>query len=186
MDSLKRILEGRLIGDIRCVDFAQVWQRPLGYLTEKQARLLFEYGVHYIDLLQILFGVPKVFFTKTFKHKLIKAPYEDTLRTIVEYDGGISGSITVTLAAEPQNLETKLSIIGSKGSLEVDFRENEIKGLFEDEKDEKEYNELIKNILEINSFKQLYENISLGRGITVKDSIPVIQFIQDIYAKEGK
>jgi len=181
--SLKSILKENLIGDIRCIDFAQMWQRPIGHINKMKPPPLYEYSIHYLDIIQILFGIPKVLFTKTFTHKHIDAPYEDTIRSVVEYDGGISGSIRVTLAFEPSSWGTKLLIMGSKGYLDVDFVNSKVDASFEDKEDKEKYDKLMSTVVEDNCFGQLYKEIYGKNAITVLDSIQVVQFIQNIYGK---
>jgi len=184
---LQKILDKELLGDIRCIDFQQKWQRPVGYMDEKKAlKPLYEYSIHYLDIIQNLFGIPEVKCTNMYKHKHLKSKYHDTVRSLFQYKENISGSLFFTLAAEPSNLGTQLSIIGSEGFLNVDFGENKIEGKFLEESSRKTFNSLKKEVGEDDLFTQLYRSLSKGEAPTVKSAILVTEFIENIYSKEDK
>jgi len=125
VNMMKKVLEEGLLGDIRAVTFIQRWQRPIGYFKDwrgsidEGGRSLYEYAIHYLDIIQLLFGVPDVKSTDTFNHKHMDIPFEDTSYSIVQYKNGASGSIEVNVAVEPSNLECSIAIMGSKGYLKI-------------------------------------------------------------------
>jgi predicted dehydrogenase len=153
---------------------------------KKILKPLYEYSIHYLDIIQALFGLPEVKHTELFKHKHIKFKYHDTVRSLLQYKEGISGSLFFTLAAEPSNLGTQLSVIGSEGSLAVDFRENIINGEFLDEDKQKTFEKLKKEVKEDNLFSSLYKALAKGNAPTVKSAILVTDFIEQVYSKEQK
>jgi len=67
---VKEVLKENLLGDIRGVNLIQRWQRPLEYFTGWRAEpligggTLYECGIHYLDVIQHLFGVPILFLLK--------------------------------------------------------------------------------------------------------------------------
>lgn len=204
---MESAINQNLLGDIRCVTFIQRWQRPLGYfedwrgLLEEGGRSLYEYGIHYLDIIQRSFGVPEVKSTQTFNHKHMNIPFEDTLYSIVEYDGGASGTIEVNVAVEPSNLECSIAVMGSKGYMKISGNalDRIEKASFETEELEKRWDELQGNsgkALTPNSYgthvgscpnhPTLYEEIANGRGFRVEESVPVVQFIERVYSKEQK
>lgn len=203
VNMMGKALKQGLLGEIRCVSFIQRWQRPVGYfqgwrgVLEKGGRTLYEYGIHYLDIVQKSFGVPKVKSTYCFNHKHLEIPFEDTLYSIVEYPGGVSGTIEINLSAEPSNLECSISIMGSKGYLKISGNALDVieKAAFETESLQKKWDKLEKgptgNLLGTNvgsspNHPTLYREIAKGRGFKVEESIPVIKFIENVYAKEGK
>ena len=202
---LMDVVEKKLLGDIRCVNFVQRWQRPVGYFSnwrgssEEGGRPLFEFSIHYLDIIQKVFGIPKVKTTHTFNHKHFDIPFEDTLYSIVEYDGGVSGSIEFNVVSEPSNLECSLSILGSQGFLKISgnaLDQVEV-AAFENESLEKDFKKIVKNAescsiqlgTNVGSCPKhpvLYKEIAEGRGFKVTDAIPSIKFIKEIYKNEVK
>lgn len=121
---VNEILKAGLLGDIRSVNFVQRWQRPIEYFTGWRSLpsvgggTLYEVGIHYLDILQYLFGKPTVHSTKVYKTKHINTDIEDTVYSIFDF-GEFGGTCEVTIAAEPHNLECSLSILGSNGFLKI-------------------------------------------------------------------
>lgn len=121
---IKEVLKQNLLGDIRGVSFIQRWQRPLEYFTGWRAEpsvgggTLYECGIHYLDVLQHLFGKPKVVGSKTYEIKHKNVGIEDTIYSIFDF-GSYGGTCEVTIATEPQNLECSLSVLGSNGYIKL-------------------------------------------------------------------
>ena len=121
---LKEVLDLNLLGKIRSVNFIQRWQRPLEYfsgwrsLPNVGGGTLYEVGIHYLDVLQKLFGKPSVHSSKVYSNKHIDVEIEDTIYSIFDF-GDFGGTCEVTIAAEPNNLECSLSIIGSNGYVKL-------------------------------------------------------------------
>jgi UDP-N-acetyl-2-amino-2-deoxyglucuronate dehydrogenase len=204
---LDEVLKKKMLGDIRSISLIQRWQRPIGYfkdwrgLIEEGGKSLYEYTIHYLDIVQRAFGVPKVKATHTYNHKHMDIPFEDTLYSIVEYPGGVSGAIEVNVAVEPSNLECSLSIMGSKGYLEIggNALDQVIRASFETEALQKKWDKLQKSAgesLTPNSYgthvgscpnhPTLYENIAKGKGFKVSEAVASIKFIEDVYKEEKR
>ncbi|MFC1755884.1 Gfo/Idh/MocA family protein [Patescibacteria group bacterium] len=201
---VRHALEKEFLGDIRSVSLVQRWQRPLDYFETWRGdikvggRTLYEVGIHYMDIMQLLFGPPSVHTTKTFNNKHMSIDFEDTVFSILEFPSGSSGSLEVTVAAEPHNLECSISALGSEGFIKIGGKAldkiEDIK-LFS-KAAIKEFSNLQKtavNSIEPNSYgvyagscpnhPTLYREVAAGRGITVGDSINVVRFIEDVYDK---
>jgi len=204
---MREVLDEKLLGDIRCVNFIQRWQRPLGYFKDwrgsvkEGGKSLYEYSIHYLDIIQTMFGVPEVKGCYTFNHKHMEIPFEDTLYSVVKYPNGASGAIEVNVAVEPSNLECSVSIIGSKGYLEVGGNALDIvvRASFEDEELEAKWEKIRSNAgesLTPNSYgthvgscpnhPQLYKGIADGEGFDISEAINSIKFIEAVYAEEEK
>ncbi len=201
------VLKDGLLGVIRCVNFIQRWQRPVGYfndwrgLIEEGGRPLYEYAIHYLDIMNKFFGVPEVKSVQTFNHKHFDIPFEDTLYSIVSYDGGISGAIEVNVAVEPSNLECSIAIIGSQGFLKISGNalDKVERAAFETEELQQEFEKIAKDSgqsLTPNSYgthvgscpnhPTLYKEIAEGRGFRIEQAAPSIKFIEEVYNKEEK
>jgi UDP-N-acetyl-2-amino-2-deoxyglucuronate dehydrogenase len=121
---LSEILNNNLLGKIRSVNFVQRWQRPFEYFTGWRALpnvgggTLYEVGIHYLDVLQKIFGKPTVHSSKIYSNKHTNVDIEDTIYSIFDF-GEFGGTCEVTIAAEPQNLECSLSIIGANGYIKL-------------------------------------------------------------------
>ena len=121
---LQEVLDLNLLGKIRSVNFIQRWQRPYEYFTGWRSipsvggGTLYEVGIHYLDVLQKLFGKPTVHSSKLYSTKHDHVDIEDTIYSILDF-GDFGGTCEVTIAAEPHNLECSLSIIGSNGYVKL-------------------------------------------------------------------
>jgi UDP-N-acetyl-2-amino-2-deoxyglucuronate dehydrogenase len=203
---LKDTLEAGILGDIRSVSFIQRWQRPVGYFKdwrgsiEEGGRSLFEYAIHYLDIIQSLFDVPDVKSTHTFNHKHLEIPFEDTLYSVVEYKNGASGAVEVNVSVEPSNLECSVSIMGSQGYIEIggNALDQVVRASFETGDLEGKWKDIEKaagKAIAPNSYGThvgscpnhpiLYGEIAEGKGITVTEAIPSIHFIEKLYEKES-
>jgi len=121
---IKETLKQNLLGNIRAVNFIQRWQRPYEYFSGWRGEpnigggTLYEVGIHYLDVLQHLFGKPEVIGSKCYEIKHKEVGIEDTIYSIFDY-GSFGGTCEVTIAAEPSNLECSFSILGSNGYLKL-------------------------------------------------------------------
>ena len=204
---LKMALEEGIIGDIRSVSLIQRWQRPEEYFDSWRAdinvggRTLYEVGIHYMDILQLFFGRPEVLASSTFSNKHKRVSFEDTVFALLKFPGGYSGSLEVTIASEPRNLECSISVMGSLGYIKIGGKAlDEISdALFLNSVQAQKWEELLKQYdgsLLPNSYgtysgscpnhPTLYREIAEGRGIFTDESINVVKFIEDIYEKEVK
>lgn len=120
---LKQVLNLGILGNIRAVNFVQRWQRPLEYFTGWRSEpsigggTLYEVGIHYLDIIQYLFGKPEVISSKCY-HMKHQVEIEDTIHALFDF-GNFGGTCEVTIAAEPQNIECSLSILGSNGYIKL-------------------------------------------------------------------
>ena len=124
VEFLKEILFNNILGDIRSVNFIQRWQRPVEYFTGWRSYpkigggTLYEVGIHYLDIIQHVFGQPIVHSSKIYKTKHVSVDIEDTIYSILDF-GDFGGTCEVTIAAEPSNLECSISVLGSNGFVKI-------------------------------------------------------------------
>jgi UDP-N-acetyl-2-amino-2-deoxyglucuronate dehydrogenase len=199
---LKQVLNLNLLGSIRSVSMVQRWQRPLEYFTGWRAipsvggGTLYEVGIHYLDVLQYLFGLPKVHSSKVYQTKHKDVEIEDTIYSILDF-GNFGGNCEVTIAAEPRNLECSISVIGSNGYIKIGGKALNVveSANFLSHGSQTEFDKLSKkfNILyEPNSYGSyqgscpnhpyVYENLD---SFKLEESFNVISLIQDIYKKSN-
>jgi len=202
---VKEALEMKLLGDIRSVSLTQRWQRPESYFDSWRAdilvggRMLYEVGIHYLDIIQLLFGLPEVLSSATFNNKHKHVEFEDTVFSILQFPSGASGSLEVTIASEPSNLECSLSIMGSEGFIEVGGRalDKIERAMFLTKIYEEKWDNLTKKFgksLEPNSYgthagscpnhPTVYAELAKGSGISIDEAINSIDFIERSYDKE--
>lgn len=123
----KQIMTEGLLGDIRGAGLIQRWQRPLDYFSGWRGKysscggVLFEFGIHYLDIMQQLLGTPKVVAANSFYTKFQGTDVSDTTYALFDF-GSFGGTMEVSLAAEPRNIELSLTIMGSKGYLKLGGR----------------------------------------------------------------
>lgn len=202
---VKEALSRGYLGDIRSVSLTQRWQRPESYFDSWRAdlliggRTLYEVGIHYLDIIQLLFGLPKVKSSATFNNKHKHVKFEDTVFSILQFPSGASGSLEVTIASEPSNLECSLSIMGSEGFIKVGGRALDAidRAMFANKIFEGKWQALGKKYgdsIEPNSYgthagscpnhPTLYAEIAAGRGIPIEEAVGSIEFIERVYEKE--
>ena len=121
----KEILDNKLLGTIRGFSFTQRWQRPLEYFSGWRGEpdvgggILYETGIHYLDVLQYLIGNPKeILSTKTYTTKHKDGIIEDTVYSLADY-GEFGGTIESTIASEPHNIESSITLMGSNGYIKI-------------------------------------------------------------------
>ncbi len=120
----KRAIAEGLLGNIHGVSLVQRWQRPLNYFTGWRGSMatgggiLREFGVHYLDTLQFLLGVPKVISASFFNTKFMATDVNDTIYSLFDF-GSYGGSMEISIAAEPKNLECTLSIMSDNGFVKL-------------------------------------------------------------------
>lgn len=202
---IREALQKKFLGKIRSVSLIQRWQRPEQYFESWRSdiniggRTLYEVGIHYLDIMQWLFGLPEIKSSASFSNKHVNVPFEDTVFAILKFPMGATGSVEVTIAAEPTNLECSLSIMGSEGYIKIGGKaldKVEI-ALFSNVISSEGWNNLVgslDNPLIPNSYgaysgscpnhPTLYKEIAAGRGITIQDAVNSIKFIEAIYSKE--
>ena len=125
---LKNIVENRIIGDIYMVQLNCYWNRDERYYKKGSWKgtqqldggTLFTQFSHFIDIMYWLFGDIKDIQAKfnDFNHTAL-TDFEDSGFVNFNFVGGGMGSINYATAVWNSNLESSLTIIGSRGSIKV-------------------------------------------------------------------
>lgn len=124
IELIKRVLSENLLGEIRGSSLIQRWQRPAGYFSGWRGSyagcggVLNEFGIHYLDIMQYLLGVPQVVDAKFYKTKFKDAEVADTAYALLDF-GSFGATLEICLAAEPHNIEVLLTIMGSTGYIKL-------------------------------------------------------------------
>ena len=206
IDAVHEALSQGLIGRVRSVSLVQRWQRPEEFFNSwrseanAHSRILYDVGIHYLDIVQLMFGLPEVKSTHIFSNKHTKLKFEDTVFSILRFPSGASGSIEITVAAEPRNIECSLSIMGSGGYIKLGGKalEKIESALFSFPQDEESWEKIISSKMsgESGPWPQvlvgsapnhpiLYREMIEGRGIPISEAVNSIKFIEAIYRKVG-
>jgi predicted dehydrogenase len=125
---LKEIVEKKIIGDVYMVQLNCYWNRDERYykkggwkgLQELDGGTLFTQFSHWIDLLYWLFGDIEKIQAKfaDFNHQAL-TEFEDSGFVNFNFVNGGLGSINYSTAVWDTNLESSISVIGSKGSVKI-------------------------------------------------------------------
>ena len=200
---LKEVLENNLLGEIRGFSFTQRWQRPLEYFSGWRGEpsvgggILYETGIHYLDVLQYLLGAPKnVVATKLYTTKHKEGVIEDTVYSLVDY-GSFGGTIESTIATEPHNIESSISLLGSNGYIKIGGKALNIieSANFLSHGFKLEYDRINRKYSQINqpnsygsyqgscpNHPDVYKNL---QNFNLEETYNVITLIEDIYNKAG-
>jgi predicted dehydrogenase len=125
---LKEIIETKTLGDVFIVQLVCYWNRDSRYYkgdtwhgtADLDGGTLFTQFSHWIDLLYWLFGDIKDILTTfaDYNHAATTA-FEDSGIIQFKFENGAMGSINYSTSVWDKNLESSLTVIGSKGSIKV-------------------------------------------------------------------
>jgi UDP-N-acetyl-2-amino-2-deoxyglucuronate dehydrogenase len=198
VDLTKKILDKGLLGEIRGFSFTQRWQRPLEYFSgwrgepEIGGGILYETGIHYLDILQYLLGIPVIKSATSYITKHKGGVIEDTVYALADY-GKFGGTIESTIASEPKNIESSICLMGSNGYLKIGGKALNIieSATFLSNGATRQYEMMVKDfkINQPNSYgsyqgscpnhPDVYRNLN---KFDIKESHNVIKMIHDIYS----
>ena len=125
---IKSVVENKVLGDIYMVQLNCYWNRDDRYYkkggwkgtTDLDGGTLFTQFSHFIDIMYWLFGDIDNISGKfaDFTHK-DSTTFEDSGFVNFDFINGGMGSLNYSTAVANQNLESSLTIIGSKGSVKI-------------------------------------------------------------------
>lgn len=132
---LKEAVDKKMFGKIFLGTIRVRWKRDNKYYNMDKWRgswkldggVLANQAIHHIDLLIFLMGDVHSVYAKSIR-ALSKKEAEDTAVVILKFKSGALGVIEATTATRPKDIEGSVSILGSKGTVELGgFAVNEIK-----------------------------------------------------------
>ena len=123
----RKIFEAGDLGTLNIGTVRVRWCREQTYYDQADWRGTWELdggvvanqAIHHIDLLQWFMGPVKSVFARSNNFGVQSIEVEDTLCAVIEFESGALGTIEATTAVRPNNLEGSLSLIGSKGAIEI-------------------------------------------------------------------
>jgi len=124
VSAVKQMIDSGLLGKIRGVSLIQRWQRPQEYFDDWRGNpllgggTLHECGIHYLDILCYLFGKPQVDSSSLYNTKHKTTTIEDTVYSLMNF-GDFGGTVEITIACEPKNIECSMAIMTEYGFIEL-------------------------------------------------------------------
>ena len=175
------------------------WSRDQKYYDQAKWRgtwkldggALANQGIHHIDLMYYLGG--PIIETFAFSSKrLAKIQSEDTAVAVLKFKSGALGTLEVTTATRPKDLEGSISILGEKGSMIIGgFAANKIEYCeFKNKKDniiKKKYYENPKNVYGFGHRKIYFEIIKnlknkKNKAIQASESLESLKILHSFYS----
>ena len=123
---VKKSIKSKEIGDIRVVNVRVRWCRQQQYYNMSPWRGTYSHdggaltnqGIHHIDLLRYLFGEVE-YVNCQMKTLGSKIQVEDTIVATFGFKNGGVGTLEITTAARPIDYEASISLLGSKGMIQI-------------------------------------------------------------------
>ncbi len=195
----KKYIRNNKFGKIINITARVRWSRNQNYYNQAFWRGTWKYdggaltnqGIHHIDLLYYLGGNIEKTFAFSSK-RLAKIQSEDTAVAVLKFKSGALGTLEVTTATRPKDLEGSISILGEKGTLIIGgFAANKIQLCdFINKKDniiKKNYYENPKNIYGF-GHKKIYSEIvkslknKKNEAIQAKHSLESLKILHSLYS----
>ncbi len=204
----KQMINEGLLGDLFLGSVRVRWCRKQDYYNSSKWRgtwnndggVLSNQAIHHIDLLLYLMGkfdsVNAI--TRTFGSNI---EVEDTAVAQIEFKNNSLGLIEATTATRPIDLEGSISLLGSKGAIDIGgFAVNSLKRLeISDERLKRYYSERVKefseNPLDIDSFahKEFYKRVmdsliedKIDKAIMASSGIDCLELLHSIYVSANE
>lgn len=198
---VKKVLASGILGDIRNVGLIQRWQRGANYFAGWRGSyatgggVLSEFGIHYMDIMQYLVGVPHVVGAHFKSTKFSESAIHDTVYALLDF-GSFAGSLEISLSAEPSNIEVGLFIGGSNGFIKLAGKSLDVveEAKFLDDFSSQKYQEIeeevskhkITNLANTGAsphHPELYRNFIVNKeAFHIANTVNVISLIENIYS----
>lgn len=198
IDLIKKIINKRQLGKITSMSIKVWWCRDQKYYDEAKWRgtweldggIFMNQGIHHIDMMNWLLG-PVKSVTAIIKRRLVKIETEDTGSAILEFKNGVLGTIEVSTAIRPRNIENSIAVLGEKGNIKIGgLNMNEVE-IYDFINNKKTKNLIRKNISnEKNNHFLFYKNIfnnlmdkknSKNNFIDGNEAIKSLEIVNAIY-----
>ena len=195
----KKYINKNKFGKIVSITSRVRWSRNQKYYNQAPWRGTWKYdggaltnqGIHHIDLMYYLGGKVSETFAYSSK-RLAKIKTEDTAVAVLKFKNGALGTLEVTTATRPRDLEGSISILGEKGTMIIGgFAANKIDFCdFKNKKDnviKKVYFENPKNVYGFGHKKIYFEIVKNLRNqknnaIQAEESIESLKILHSLYS----
>ena len=166
---IKKEIKKNIIGKINIVNIRVRWCRTQRYYDLAPWRGTFSHdggaltnqGIHHVDLLRYLIGEVTEVYSKMSTIG-VNVEVEDTALALFKFKNNAVGSMEITTAARPGDSEASISILGSKGMIQIGgLAVNEIQIYTPNQKMCKKYSEKITDAYGFGHF-ELYKKIYLS------------------------
>ena len=123
---MREALKAGRFGDLVMGTVRVRWSRDQAYYDQDAWRgtwamdggVFTNQASHHIDLLEWCMGPPATVFTRT-RTTLVDIESEDTGVAVITFKSGALGVVEATTATRPADLEGSLSLLGSRGNVEI-------------------------------------------------------------------
>jgi UDP-N-acetyl-2-amino-2-deoxyglucuronate dehydrogenase len=199
IQKIKNEIKKNKIGKINIVNVRVRWCRPQRYYDLAPWRGTFSHdggaltnqGIHHIDLLRYLVGeVSEV--SSQMSTLGAKIEVEDTALALFKFHNKAVGSFEITTAARPKDFEASISILGSKGTIQIGgLAVNEVLIYTPDPKLCIKFSEKIPDAYGFGHYelyKQIYLNLSENKKfiISEEDCFKTILLLNAFYVSNEK
>ena len=199
IQKIKKEIKTKKIGKINIVSIRVRWCRPQRYYNLAPWRGTYSHdggaltnqGIHHIDLLRYLIGEVKEVSSKMLTLGA-KIEVEDTGLALFKFHNGAAGSLEITTAARPNDFEASISILGSKGTIQIGgLAVNEILLYTPNPKICKKFSEKIPDAYGFGHYefyRQIYKSISQNKSfiISENDCFKTILLLNAFYVSNEK
>ncbi len=191
---LKNIINKKLLGKISSISVKVWWCRDQKYYNEAKWRgtwkldggIFMNQGIHHLDMMQWLLG-PVESVIAVIKKRLVKIETEDTGSAILEFKNGVLGTIEVSTAIRPKNLENSVTVLGENGNIKIGGLQMNKLEIYDFKNKKKARNILRKNKIEdYNNHYLFYKNIlenftQKKKHIDGNEAIKSLEIVNAIY-----
>tara|TARA_B100001175_G_scaffold317284_1_gene333622 strand:- start:4619 stop:5704 length:1086 start_codon:yes stop_codon:yes gene_type:complete len=199
IQKIKKEITTNKIGKINLVNIRVRWCRPQRYYNLAPWRGTFSHdggaltnqGIHHIDLLRYLVGEVNEVSSEMLTLGS-KIEVEDTGLALFKFHNGAAGSLEITTAARPKDFEASISILGSRGTLQVGgLAVNKIMLYTPNSKICKKFSEKIPDAYGFGHYelyKQIHQSISKNKKfiISEQDCFKTILLLNAFYVSNEK
>lgn len=126
MRLIKETINKKYLGRITNISIRVWWCRDQNYYNQASWRgtweldggIFMNQGIHHLDMMSWLLG-PVKSLVAIIKRKLVDIETEDSGSAILEFKNGAIGTIEVSTALRPINLENSITVLGEYGNIKI-------------------------------------------------------------------
>jgi UDP-N-acetyl-2-amino-2-deoxyglucuronate dehydrogenase len=199
IQKIKKEINKNKIGKINIVNIRVRWCRTQKYYELSPWRGTFSHdggvltnqGIHHIDLLRYLIGEVTEVYSKM-ETLGVNVEVEDTALALFKFKNNAVGSMEITTSARPRDFEASISILGSKGMVQIGgLAVNEIQIYSPDQKICSKYSEKIPDAYGFGHFElynQIYLSMIKNRSFIIsgEDCFKTILLLNAFYVSNEK